>query len=108
MYFLYLLWFGIPSIFLLLLILTELEILSGRKHIFHPKDLFSQLIFLSLAGIIGYLVDKHLIFKVIPFLEGLGIPPLFSRVAAYPIILFLLSLVYGPSKLIRIENRRGR
>lgn len=108
MYLLYLLWFGIPSIYLLLLILTKLEIWSGKKHAFHPKDLLSQIIFLSIAGVASYLFDEHLLPSFLPHLEAIGIPSFFTRIAAYPIILFLLSIVYGPSRIIRIENSRGR
>lgn len=106
MYLLYFLWFGIPCLFILLLIFTKLEMWSGKKHAFHPKDLISQIIFLTIAGILGYLTDKHLLPGVIPTLEGIGIPSTFTRIAAYPVLLFLLSMVYGPSKIIRIENSR--
>lgn len=100
------LWVGIPLIFLLLFLWNKLEELSGKKRSFHTGDMWSQIVFLSICGIISWLIDKNVLVPLIPTLEQWGVPVGMTRIGAYFLVMILIGLIYGPSKTLRVGEEK--
>lgn len=104
-FFLKVIWFSLPSIFLLLAVLQLLDMVSHGKSSKYFKIYISQFIFTLIAAIITYLVDGY--FFPYEAFEGF-LDKDFLKLTLFPIILLICSYFYGGSAPIKISKNLER
>ena len=101
---LYIIWFGIPALFLLLALWAKLEELSGKSKKENPGDFFKQGLFVLACAFATLLLDIYALPGIAENMMPSWIPLLFLRIILFPLVLYVGALAVGPTKQIRIER----
>ncbi len=101
---LYIIWFGMPVFFFLIGLWAQLEEWGKKSRKEKPGDFFRQGLFVLAAAVLCLLLDQYVLSEITEEDLPWWIPLLFIQIVLFPIVIYLLALIVGPSKPVRIEK----
>ena len=100
----YVIWCLVPTFFFGLALWAKLENVSGQTRKDNPGDLFRQGGFVALCVGVAILLDQYLLPDLYSKFSPDWIPYGFYQLVLLPFILYLASMIIGPSTDIRISK----
>lgn len=104
--FLYLLWFGFPTLFFLLALATKLDRVAGKERNENPKDFFSSGIFLLEGAICTVFIERLFLKNFVDATFGNLMPYGFFQFFLWPLVLLIGARLIGPSTKILIGEQK--
>ena len=100
----YIIWCAIPIFFFGLALWGKLEVMSGQVKKDNPADLLRQGGFVALCVAAAIAIDQYLLPQLYTSFSPTWIPYGFYQLVLLPFLLYLGSVVIGPSTDIRIAK----
>lgn len=105
-YVLYGIWLLFPLFYFGLALYAKLERISGTTHRSDIKDNVRQGFFVLICVVIAYFADRSALQYIATNVFMDMLPLGFFRVMIFPVILYLMAMIVGPSKEIKITKTR--
>lgn len=106
--FLYFIWFGVPTVFMVMALFSQLEIWSGKAHRGEAGSSFRQGLFVLLCSFSSFFIDQYFLEDLVTTFLDPFVPLILAQIILFPIILFLAAKLVGGTKPLQIQSKKAQ